>query len=105
MVGGAAVFRPNTEHSELFQWSSDSTPGTGCTSHGSMNGREAFIAGLQTGPWVDRLRCVMLYCHISLSGDMSVYALFLVAVTKHQPKGLFLLTEGMQSLRVALPRA
>lgn len=45
-VGGAAVFRPNTEHPELFQWSSGSTLGTGCTSHGSMERREAFIAEL-----------------------------------------------------------
>lgn len=45
-VGGAAVFRPNTEHPELFQWSSGSTLGTEYTSHGSMNRREAFIAEL-----------------------------------------------------------
>ena len=50
------------------------------------------IAGLQTDPWVDRLGSVMLYCHISVRGDMSVYAVFLVAVIKHQPKGLFWLT-------------
>lgn len=35
-----------TEHAELFQWSSGSTLGTGCTSHGSVNGRNAFTAEL-----------------------------------------------------------
>lgn len=34
------------EHAELFQWSSGSTLGTGCSSHGSMNGRKAFTAEL-----------------------------------------------------------
>lgn len=34
------------EHAELFQWSSGSTLGTGCTSHGSVNGRKAFTAEL-----------------------------------------------------------
>lgn len=33
-------------HPELFQWSSGSTLVTGCTSHASMNRREAFIAEL-----------------------------------------------------------
>lgn len=45
-VGGAAVSGQSTERPELFQWSSGSTLGTGWTSHGNMNGREAFTAEL-----------------------------------------------------------